>query len=237
MADPPRKRTVSVAQNRVVAPSVRLLTFSLEPTDQLHFDPGQFVTFYVPRSGTTVTRSYSICSSPDRESDFDLCIKQVDGGFVSTYLSARSPGERQNVIAPLGRFLLRDPESHPVIFASTGTGIAPFIPMLERLERMRPGHPRWLFSGCRHKEDLLFHPELSAMGARDPSFHYVPVLSRPPPTWSGASGHLQDTLRSMVPALAGCHLYICGVPQMVAEVQALAQELGCPREQTFIERY
>ncbi len=237
MPDPPRKRTVRVTANRPLAPSVYLLGLALPPGDALRFDPGQFVTFYVPKNGAVVTRSYSICSSPSRIDEFELCIKHVEDGFVSTYLSARRAGDPLNLVGPLGRFLLRDPGDRPVAFVSTGTGIAPFRPMLERLAAERPGHPAWLFAGYRYREDLLFHAEFEERARSDGSFRYVPVLSRPSPEWTGATGHVEDPLRERFPDLSGVDLYICGVPPMVAEVLELARGLGCPKERTFVERY
>lgn len=237
MADPPRKRTVRVTARRPLAPSVFLLELALPEGDTLRFDPGQFVTFYVPKNAAVVTRSYSICSSASRIEGFELCIKQVEAGFVSTYLSERVPGDTLNLVGPLGRFLLRDPVDRPAVFVGTGTGIAPFRPMLERLTALRPHHPTWLFAGYRRTEDLLFHGEMEGRAAAEPAFHYVPVLSRPSPDWTGATGHVEAPLRAQFPDLSGVDLYICGVPPMVAEVVEMARSLGCPKDRTFVERY
>ncbi len=237
MAEPPRKRTVTVAENRRLTRDVHLLRCRLPPGDALRFDPGQFVTFYVRKGAATVTRSYSICSDPSSAEEFDLCIKKVEGGYVSTHLCERAVGDALNAVGPLGRFLLREPNDRPAVFVATGTGIAPFRPMVDRLLAQHPHHPTWLFAGYRYAEDLLFHDELSARAEREPSFRYVPVLSRPPDTWTGARGHVQGPLEAALPNLAGCDVYVCGVPPMVAEVLALAERRGCPRERTFVERY
>ncbi len=237
MADPPKKRAVTLANNDPVAPDVSLLHFSLTPGDAMRFLPGQFVTFYVTRNGATVTRSYSITSSADLTDRFDLVIKRVDGGYVSSYLCALPPGQELRMIGPLGRFLLTDPRDRTVLFACTGTGIAPFLPMSEALLRLYPNQVAWLFFGTRTKEELLFRKELEAREAAHSNFHYVPTLSRPPPEWSGAIGHLEEPLKRKFPDLTNCDIYICGVPQMVAEVQQLAAELRCPKERTFVERY
>src|SRR5438309_2338179 len=141
MADPPRKRVATVSAIELVAPWVDVLHMQLAEGDTMRFDPGQFVTFYVDRNGATVTRSYSIASSPDLVDRFDLLVKKVDGGYVSTYLTSLHGGEQLRMIGPLGRFLLKDPGNRPVVFVCTGTGIAPFIPMLEQLLRRAPSHP------------------------------------------------------------------------------------------------
>ena len=237
MADPPKKRSVTMTQNDVIAPEVNLLHFGLPPGDAMHFLPGQFVTFYVAKNGATVTRSYSISSSADQADRFDLCIKKVDGGYVSTYLCGLAQGSELRMMGPLGRFLLKDPGSRSVLFVCTGTGIAPFIPMTESLLSQKPDQPTWLFFGTRHEEDLLFRKELETLCSAHTNFHYVPVLSRPESNWSGATGHVEGALEEKLPDLTNCDVYICGVPGMVADVQALAEQLHCPKDHTFVERY
>lgn len=237
MGDPARKRIVTLAQRRPVAPSVFQLGMSLDSGDALRFEPGQFVTFYVPKDGVTVTRSYSIGSSPDATDRFDLLIKQVDGGYVSTFLCERPEGERLNAIGPLGRFLLRDPQGRTVVFACTGTGIAPFLPMIERLYRDHPDSRATLFFGTRQEADLLYPERYREMARTHPTFDYVPALTRPSDDWSGERGRIEGPIRRRFTSLADCDLYICGIPQMVQEVQNLAAELGCPKERTFVERY
>jgi ferredoxin-NADP reductase len=237
MVDPPRKRTVTLAQRRSIAPSIYVLGMSVDAGDALRFEPGQFVTFYVPKDGVTVTRSYSISSSPERTDRFDLLVKQVDGGYVSTLLCERPEGERLNTIGPLGRFLLRDPGGRPVVFACTGTGIAPFLPMIDRLYRDHPEARCVLFFGTRQKEDLLFADRYREMARTHPTFEYVPALTRPKDDWTGEQGRIEGPIRRRFGSLADSDVYICGIPQMVQEVQNLAAELGCPKERTFVERY
>jgi CDP-4-dehydro-6-deoxyglucose reductase len=237
MADPAKKRVVSVAAIELVAPWVDILHMKLAEGDQMRFDPGQFVTFYVDKNGTTVTRSYSIASSPDLLDRFDLLVKKVDGGYVSTYLTSLHGGEQLRMIGPLGRFLLRDPGNRPVVFVCTGTGIAPFIPMLEQLLRRTPSHPSCLIFGTRHDDSLLFREHLESTSKVHPNFQYLPVLSQPGPGWTGSKGHVQDCLRAQFADLSQHDVYICGIPQMVQEVQELVQELRCPKDRTFVERY
>ncbi len=203
----------------------------------MRFLPGQFVTFYVPRNGATITRSYSIASEPDTADRFRLCVKRVEGGFVSSYLCEQSVGKELNVIGPLGRFLLRDPGDRTVIFVATGTGVGPFVPMLAALLSEHPNQPTWLFFGSRSEEDLIFRNEFELAARSHPNFRYVPSLSRPSAGWTGSTGHIEKPLRQYFPDLSRSDVYICGVPQMVGEVQQLAADLACPKERTFVERY
>ncbi|MGI0128851.1 MAG: ferredoxin--NADP reductase, partial [Thermoplasmata archaeon] len=110
------KRVVTIASNTTIAPEVHLLDFALPPDEVLRFVPGQFVTFYVLKETKTLTRSYSIASEPDQTGRFELIVKRVDDGYVSTLLCRLTPGQRMTMLGPLGKFLLRDPGGRTVVF-------------------------------------------------------------------------------------------------------------------------
>ncbi len=237
MGDPPRKRSARLVTAAAIAPDVYGLSFELPPGDLMQFDAGQFVTFYVPKDSATITRSYSICSTPEQTKGFELCVKRVEGGFVSTLLCAERPGAELKMIGPLGKFVLRDPGDRAVVFLATGTGIAPFLPMTEELLHREPVPATWLFFGARTEEEILYRARFEAHRATQPAFHYVPTLSRPGPGWTGAIGHLEVPLRQLMPDLSKVDVYICGVPPMVQEAQQLAATLRCPPDRVFLERY
>jgi CDP-4-dehydro-6-deoxyglucose reductase, E3 len=239
--DPPQKREVFLESNRVIGPSMHVLTFRTAPDDTFEFVPGQYITFFLSRAGKSITRSYSFFSSAGKVGPFDLLIKQVPGGFGSTFLCGLSPASHPKLkaLAPLGRFLLKDPEHRTVVLVATGTGLAPFIPMLDDLRARFPGSPTWLIFGNRFREDLIYFDELRALEIGWPAFHFLPILSRPPSDggWHGASGHVEEALRERFPDLSNSDVYLCGLPEMVNDTQELALHLNCPKDHIFVERY
>ncbi len=126
-----------------------------------------------------------------------------------------------------------------MLFIATGTGLAPFVPMLHELRERSPSTPAWLVFGNRSREDLIWFDELRGLEADWADFHFLPVLSRPPTdgSWSGSAGHVEDVLRDRFPDLSQSDVYLCGVPAMVNEGQELALQLKCPKEHIFVERY
>lgn len=223
------KREVTVESRVLVAPEVYRMTLSLPPGETIEFEPGEFVTFFVPKGTKTITRSYSIASEPEEKDRFELLVKRVEGGYVSNFLCQLSPGERLTMLGPLGKFLLRAPGDRTVVFASTGTGVAPFLPMIHRLFREKPSQSVWLFFGSRTEPEILCRNDFEMMQSVHRTFHYVPTLSRPGAGWAGATGHLERPIREQFRTLSTCDLYICGVPEMVLETLQLGAELGCPR--------
>ncbi len=237
----PRRRAVTATANVPLTPTIHVLTFSLPPNDSMEFVPGQYVTFFFRRDGKSVTRSYSIYSSANLHDRFSLLIKRVPQGFASNRLCdlTPSPAATETILGPLGKFLYRPPGDRHVVMVATGVGLAPFIPMLERLQAESPATPTWLVWGNRFMEDLVGRSDLERKERSWPNFHFVPVLSRPPPdgSWSGAVGHVQAQVRARFPDLSHADVYLCGATPMVNEMQDLSLELGCPRDQIYVDRW
>jgi ferredoxin-NADP reductase len=238
---PPHRREVQLLSNEEVAPSLHVLKFAWPEADPVSFEPGQYVTFYLQRQGKQITRSYSFFSSANHHDRFTLLVKKVPRGFGSTYLCNLSPLERPTLkaLAPLGKFIQADPGDRTVVLVATGTGLAPFVPMLERIWKAHPRTPTWLFFGSRYVEELVDLAELRLLQRVWPNFHFVPVVSRPlaDGSWTGAIGHVQKHVRAQFPDLSRADVYLCGVNEMVNEMQEMALQLGCPKEHVFVERY
>ena len=110
-----------------IAPEVRHFVFEVPGIEQLHFKPGQFVSFNETLKGKKITRPYSIVSLPDGNR-FELCLNLVHEGVFTPHLFEMKPGDSIEMSAPLGFFVVRDPAKEAV-FIATGTGIAPFRAM------------------------------------------------------------------------------------------------------------
>lgn len=239
--DRPHRRSVTLLENHHRTSSIQVLTFGLPPDDPMRFQPGQYVTFYLARGGHSITRSYSIFSSGERPDRFSLLVKRVPGGFASNYLCDLDPGVRPAlpILAPLGKFLLHPPGDRAVVLVATGVGLAPFVPMLERLRHTAPTNSVWLVWGNRYLEDLEAGRELAELTRGWTTFHGISALSRPPTdgSWSGRVGHVQALVRELLPDLSRAEVYVCGANAMVAEMQELCGELGCPKDRVYVDRW
>jgi CDP-4-dehydro-6-deoxyglucose reductase, E3 len=240
-ASPSRARALTLQHNELVGPKIHVLTFGLGPAEEFEFRPGQYVTFRLQRDGKSLPRSYSIYSSPHRRDRISLLIKEVPGGFASPYLCGLSPDSHPTLtaLAPLGRFVLHDPGDRTVVLVATGVGLAPFLPMLERIREYAPATPTWLVYGNRYLEEVVDRPALERLSLSWPSFHFLPVLSRPPSdgSWPGAVGHVEEAVARQFPDLSCADVYLCGATAMVNEMQALALSLHAPKERVFVDRW
>lgn len=178
------------------------------------FLPGQYVNIGVPGSGQS--RSYSFCSAPG-ESRIAFLIKMIPGGVMSGWLAHAKPGEKLNLTGPLGSFYLRDVH-RPLLLLAGGTGLAPFLSMLEVLARGGSQQAMHLIYGVTRDLDLVLVEALEAYTARLPKFSYTTVVA------DAASNHPhkgwvtqympEDMVRDGHP-----DVYLCGPPPMVDAVR------------------
>jgi ferredoxin-NADP reductase len=218
-----------------IAPEVRHFVFEVPEVQQLHFKPGQFVSFNETLKGKKITRPYSIVSLPDGNR-FELCLNLVHEGVFTPHLFAMQPGDSIEMSAPLGFFVIRDPAKEAV-FIATGTGIAPF-------RAMAPGylsHPNarqlTLLFGVRHEQTIYYRDDFEALAAKYPNFHFWPTLSRAESSWAGRTGHVQAYLLEAIGDRRDLDVYICGLKAMVDDVRAILKGLGFDRKQIIFEKY
>lgn len=202
----------------VEALSPTTLRFELEPDNAagLAFLPGQYANVGVP--GTAETRAYSFAGLV-RDGRVDFVVRNIPGGLMSGWLSGRArPGDRLTLTGPFGSFYLR-PLVRPALMLAGGTGLAPFIAMLERLEETGFDHPVRLVLGVTSAADLVLTDRLAALAARTPAFSFATVVADP------ASGHARTGYVTQHLADADFHggdvdIYLCGPPPMVDAVRA-----------------
>src|SRR5947199_10790871 len=92
------------------------LVFEVENEERFDFIPGQFVSLLAPKDGKTITRAYSIASSP-RRNQFDVCLNRVELGFFSNLLCDSVETAEFKFHGPHGYFTLRNPLRDSIFIA------------------------------------------------------------------------------------------------------------------------
>ncbi|MCC6264308.1 MAG: FAD-dependent oxidoreductase [Bryobacterales bacterium] len=219
-----------------IAPDVRHFVFAIEGEPELHFLPGQFVSFTEQIDGKAITRAYSIASIPNGNR-FELCLNLVKDGRFSPRLFAMRPGETVPMKGPLGTFTLSEP-SRESLHIAVGTGIAPIRGLL--LEARRAGAaPATLIYGARHEHGLLYREEFEAMEKEvgKDRFRFHPTITRPTEAWKGATGRVQVHLEPALNGRTDVNVYVCGMKEMVNDVRAWLKEHGVDRKRIHFEKY
>lgn len=225
----------TLLESREIAPEVRHFVFEAPGVTQLHFKPGQFVSFNEMLGGKKITRAYSIASLPDGN-QFELCLNLVHEGIFSPHLFAMKPGDSVEMTDPLGFFVVRNPAKEAV-FVATGTGIAPFRSMAPDYLSHPQAKQLTLIFGARHERTIYYRDDFEALAQQHSNFRFLPTLSRAEPPWIGRTGHVQLHLLEVIGERRDLDVYICGLKAMVDDVRAILKGMGFDRKQIIFEKY
>jgi benzoate/toluate 1,2-dioxygenase reductase subunit len=184
------------------------------PPDAPNFLPGQYVNIEVP--GSNQHRSYSF-SSPPGSSRMTFLVKQVPGGLMSSWLSRAQSGDKLAMKGPMGSFYLRNP-SRPLLFLAGGTGLAPFLSMLEVLEQQAHDQSVHLIYGVTRDQDLVMVDRLVELAKRLPNFTFTTCVADPQTTHD-KQGFVTQYMSPAVLHDGDIDVYLCGPPPMVEAVQ------------------
>jgi CDP-4-dehydro-6-deoxyglucose reductase, E3 len=223
-----------LVESREIAPSVRHFVFEVPEVKEFHFQPGQFVSFTAILADRPITRAYSI-AGPAKGNRFDLCLNLVREGHFSPFLFDLRVSDQIEMTGPIGTFVLGTPSDSVMI--ATGTGIAPFRPMLHEILPKDPGHSYTLLFGVRYERSLLYRAEFEDFQRRFSNFHFWPTLSRPDRAWKGRTGHVQAHLDEAIGERRDLNVYVCGLRAMVDDVRNILKEKGFERQRIIYEKY
>lgn len=191
------------------------------------------------RGPRLVRRAYSICSPPREKRWMEFYIVAVDEGALTPRVFDLPVGGRLFMDTKIkGHFTLDGvPPGKDLVTVSTGTGIAPFLSMYHQY-REDDRWARFVFiHGVRLAKDLGYRNELEALARQDPRVHYLPVVSREPKdNWDGLHGRvtgifhdgLYERLIGSPLDPAQCHVFLCGNPAMIDQLEAELTAEGGP---------
>jgi len=258
---------------KVLAPNARLVdrqdwtkglaTFhvALDAGPTPNFQAGQFTNLVLPagaewgtENGASIKRAYSIASCPGADR-YEFFVRLVEEGELTPKLFNMPLGGTLWVDQRIaGHFTLEEaPSSEDLVLVGTGTGIAPYRPMIldprtrERYQRII------LMYTDRTQPDLGYVEEFEELARRDDGFFFLPSLTREleGSRWAGLRGRIQQFL---IPEkyleLTGapltperCQVFLCGNPQMILQLQAQLESHGFTKHrkkapgQLHIEKY
>ena len=219
------------------------------------FEPGQYFALGLTVDGRPLQRPYSTASPRGEASSLEFLVRLVGAGAFTPRLWRLAAGDRLWIGRPKGLFMLRpdDPRTH--LFVATGTGLAPFVSMLETIVgtasgspdgRPGPASPRAVVvHGVAHVAELAYRDRLERLAAGAAAVRYSPVVSRPTHPdnagWSGLTGRLVPRLDEVCsvhrvdPATSVA--YLCGNPEMIASAERVLLDRGFAPEAVISEHY
>ena len=213
-------------------------TFTFEMGNPIEFQAGQFVMSHVPRDGQIAKKPYSIASPPYVTDKIQLCIKKVEGGFMSTHFHNLKVGDTLKLQGPMGKFLIQEPIQRDLAFVATGTGIAPLRSMIFDLYHRKKvdSVKMWCFLGVRYEDEILFCDEFKKLAQEHSNFQFIPTISRPR-SWSGEVGYVQEKVKKYLTFPKDVDIYSCGLVDMIEQTIKVLGEAGFPPEQMHYEKW
>ncbi len=186
------------------------------------FLPGQYVNVSVP--GTEAHRSYSFSSAPGA-TEATFLIRNIPGGVMSRYLGERAtPGDAITLTGPMGAFYLR-PITRPQLWLAGGTGLAPFLSMLEQVAVQGSDQPITLYYAVTRAADLVELDRVTALAEALGNVTVITVLADQNEAHD-RKGFVTDHLTAEDLNSGDCDVYLCGPPPMVDAVRAHFAQLG-----------
>ncbi|MDE1180969.1 MAG: flavin reductase family protein [Paraburkholderia sp.] len=183
----------------------------LSPHKSLNYRPGQYIS--IARTGRE-PRCYSMARAPSSDNRIALHVRRWPGGSFSDVMMNESRiGDEFDITGPLGAFAF--PEgAGPVVMLATGTGIAPFLAMLESVLAGNAMRPITLYWGMRNEDDFYARHVVGDWTAQFQHFRFVPVLSEL------GSGYVQDLAAREIGDPANTHVLACGNARMTDDAFA-----------------
>jgi Na+-transporting NADH:ubiquinone oxidoreductase subunit F len=231
-----------VSQIRDLTYDMKLFRFDLEDPPDFSFKPGQYVQLVKPAypgSSQEISRGYSVASSAEEKNTLDLIIRRVPGGLCTAYcFDVLRAGDPVLFTGPYGEFGL-SPAETPVVFIAGGSGMAPFISLLQQMQTQRLGRRTVFFFGAKEVRDLFLVEEIRALAGGLPECMFVPVVAMPEPAiaWKGETGLVTEALAHHFTSLSGWEAYLCGSPGMIDACLAVLQKLGVEKKDIFYDKF
>jgi len=226
-----RQRLLEV---QTLTPNLFTLRTSRDPG--FRFTAGQFARLGVRKpSGCIVWRAYSMVSAPHDEFLDFFSIVVPDGEFTSE-LSRLEVGDELLVDKQAFGFLTLDrfPDGRDLWLLATGTGIAPFLSILQDFEAWQRFERIILVYSVREERELAYQQLIAELPQRDyleglgSKLLYLPVVTR-----EQVPGALHGRITTLIEngeleraadlQLTPEHsrIMLCGNPQMIEDTRAV----------------
>ncbi|KIC33581.1 benzoate 1,2-dioxygenase electron transfer component BenC [Leisingera sp. ANG-S5] len=197
------------------------------------FLPGQYVNVTVP--GTGKHRSYSFSSAPGAD-EATFLIRNLPGGVMSSYLGEQAKaGDSVTLTGPMGAFYLR-PMERAQLWLAGGTGLAPFLSMLEQAAEQGTDHPIVLYYAVTRAADLVELDRVQDLAAKIGNVTVITILAAEEEAHE-RKGFVTDHVTAGDLNGGDCDVYLCGPPPMVDAVRGHFSKLGVEPANFYFEKF
>ncbi|TWW12255.1 ferredoxin [Planctomyces bekefii] len=209
---------VSIREIQAIGPDVALVRF--ERPSAFAFTAGQFVTL---KREDGLARSYSLASSAEHQSHFDIHVRRVGNGRMSGWFHDQArPRDQLWMEGPKGDCMYYPGQpDEPLTLVGTGTGIAPLYAIA--VDAVRKGHtgPIAIYHGGVSPDRLYFVNECESLASANANVRYLPCVIRGEVRGEVRVGDLKQFVISELSETKKGRVYLCGDPSLVNTLKKL----------------
>ena len=216
-----------------------------ELQQQFQFTQGQHITLRTTIDGEDVRRSYSICSSP-MENELRVAVKKVSQGLFSSYANEQlKPGDKLDVMPPMGKFYtpLNAQQKKNYVGFVAGSGITPLLSIIKTTLLTEPLSSFTLVFGNRNRHSIIFRETLEALKNKYMNrFRVIHILSREKTDTILNDGRIDaekcNTLFEKTINLSQTdEFFLCGPEEMIFTVKAALEDKGVDKKKIHFELF
>ncbi len=238
----PQAAPVTLRCIQVIDQTPDVKTFRWVADATFDYRPGQFVTFQVTIAGQTVTRCYSISSSPSRPDILEFTVKRVGAarsdlpvGLVSNWLHETvGIGFELPILGIAGEFTCGGKGAivpDKILLLAAGSGITPMLSIVRWLCDMAYPTDIILLYTVRGSVDIVARSELAWLASLNPRLHLRFTVTQPEANWSGLTGRVDAAMLQGIGDLRDRQVYVCGPDAFMAGMKDTLLQLGLPASQ------
>lgn len=177
-----------IVQFEDVTADIRRITIQMERGKPYVYHAGQYAQIQIDGFEP---RFFSIANAPRKDNTIELHVRNT-GGSVSQALCTTIKQGQAVSVSPAKGDLIYDAAHTPAVFIAGGTGITPFLAMIDAYK----GKPFTLYWGAKSDHEFYVRPQQNGL-----AMHYC--IDQFP-----VDAYLNDPID-------GAHIYLSGPPNMV----------------------
>jgi ferredoxin-NADP reductase len=216
----------------VVAETHDVKTFTFHSPDYpaLAYEPGQFLTISPVIGQQSVSRCYTLSSTPTRPFTFSITVKRVPGGAVSNWLHDNlKAGDAMSASGPAGVFTPVAGPARKLLYLSAGSGITPLMAMTRAAADLHADLDIVFVHSARTPKDIIFREELARLERSMPRLRTLFFCEGlgDEPDWSGPIGRLSIAeLQQRIPDFLERSVFTCGPKGYMDAARGLLETAG-----------
>ncbi|MGF1909218.1 hybrid-cluster NAD(P)-dependent oxidoreductase [Vibrio kasasachensis] len=214
------------------------ITFWLESNQNLSYKSGQHLPILVDIDGESISRRYTLSSSPSRPDKIAISVKKIAGGRVSNWLAEHlQVGDALSCQSPDGVFHGEDHHNRSTLLLSAGSGVTPMISMLRFMADQQTLDDVVFYHQCSIEEDIPYREELEHLSQQHAGLTILISLSQAPLNWFGLKGRLSAMHLKQVKDVSQREVFVCGPEGFMQQAKSLLIQAGLSPNQYHQEAF